>query len=108
MQQSQTPSEAGISRRHPRPAGTACTTTSTPATPTNDKSLGLCEMGVSADARSVTTGAMAEEEEEAEDDGKTVALAKGGVTDLARTAGRTSLAIKVGGISLMRTALKAT
>ena len=43
-----------------------------------------------------------------EDDGKTVALAKGGVTDLARTAGRTSLAREVGGISLVRIALKAT
>ena len=82
--------------------------TSTPTTPTNAKSSGLCEMGVSADAPSATTGAMAEEEEEVEDDGKTVALAKGGVTDLARTAGRTSLAREVGGISLVRTALKAT
>ena len=54
------------------------------------------------------TGAMVEEEEEVEDDGKTVALAKGGVTDLARTAGRTSLAREVGGISLVRTARKAT
>ena len=61
-----------------------------------------------ADAPSATTGAMAEEEEEAEDDGKTVALAKGGVTGLARTTGRTSLAREVGGISLVRTALKAT
>ena len=52
-------------------------------------------------------GAMAEEEEEVEDDGKTVALAKGGVTDLARTAGRTSLAREVGGISLVRIARKA-
>ena len=34
---------------------------------------------------------MAEEEEEVEDDRKTVALSKDGVTDLARTAGRTSL-----------------
>ena len=48
-------------------------------------------MGESVDAQSATTGAMAEEEEEVEDDGKTVALAKGGVTDLVRTAGRTSL-----------------
>ena len=55
-----------------------------------------------------TTGAMAEEEEEVEDDGKTVALAKGGVTDLARTAGRTSLAREAGGISLVRISLKAT
>ena len=53
-------------------------------------------MGVSADAPSATTGAMAEEEEEVEDDGKTVALARGGVTDLARTAGRTSLMREVG------------
>ena len=52
--------------------------------------------------------AMAEEEEEVHDDGKIVALAKGGMTDLARTAGRTSLARKVGGISLVRTARKAT
>ena len=50
---------------------------------------------------------MAEEEEEVEDDGKTVALAKGGMTYLARTAGRTSLAREVGGISLARIALKA-
>ena len=51
---------------------------------------------------------MAEEEEEVADDGKTVALAKGGATDLARIAGRTSLAREVGGIGLVRTALKAT
>ena len=65
-------------------------------------------MCVPADASSATTGATAEEEEEVEDDGKTVALAKGGVADLARTTGRTSLAREVGGISLVRTALKAT
>ena len=65
-------------------------------------------MSVPADAPSTMIGATAEEEEEVEDDGKTVALAKGGVTDLARTAGRTSLAREVGGISLVRTALKAT
>ena len=65
-------------------------------------------MGVSADVPIATTGAMTEEEEEVEDDGKTVALAKGGVTGLAGTAGRTSLAREVGGISLVRTALKAT
>ena len=59
-------------------------------------------MCVLADAPSATIGAMAEEEEEVEDDGKTVTLAKGGVTDLARTAGRTSLAREVGGISLAR------
>ena len=59
-------------------------------------------MGVSTDAPSVATGAMAEEEEEVEDDGKTEALAKGGVTDLARTAGRTSLVREVGGTHLAR------
>ena len=37
-------------------------------------------MDASVDAPSATTGAMAEEEEEVEDDGKIVALAKGGVT----------------------------
>ena len=36
-------------------------------------------MYVPADAPNAATGAMAEEEEEVEDDGKTVALAKGGV-----------------------------
>ena len=51
---------------------------------------------------------MAEEEEEVEDDGKTVALTKGGVTDLARTACRTSLARELGQISLVRIARKAT
>ena len=59
-------------------------------------------MYVLADALSAATGAMAEEEEEVEDDGKTVALAKGGVTDLARTAGRTSLVREVGGTHLAR------
>ncbi len=70
----------------------------------NAKSSGLCEMCVPADAPSATTGAMAEEEEEVEDDGKTVALAKGGVTDLARTTGRTSLVREVVGINLARIA----
>ena len=65
-------------------------------------------MGVSADAPSATTGAMAEEEEEVADDGKTVALAKGGMTDLARITGRTSLAREAGEISLMRIACAAT
>ena len=65
-------------------------------------------MGVSVDAPSATIRAMAEEEEEVEDDGKTVALTKGGVTDLARTVGRTSLAREVGGISPMRIARTAT
>ena len=108
MQQSRTPSKAGISLSHPRAAGTACTMTSTPTTPTNAKSLGPCETCVPADAPSAATGAMAEEEEEVEDDGKTVALAKGGATDLARTAGRTSLARAPGGTSLVRTILSAT
>ena len=102
MQRSQIPSEAGISRSHPRAADTACTTTSTPTTPTNTKSSGLYEMGVLADAPSATIGAMAEAEQEVEHDGTTVALAKGGVTDLTRTAGRTSLARGLGGISLAR------
>ena len=65
-------------------------------------------MGESAEAQSVTIGAMAEEEEEVADDGKTVALAKGGVTDLARIAGRTSLAREAGEISLVRIARTAT
>ena len=70
----------------------------------NVKSSGLYEKDVSADTPSAVIGTMDEEE----DDGKIVALAKGGVTGLARTAGRTSLAREVGGISLVRTALKAT
>ena len=68
----------------------------------NAKSSGLCETCVPADAPSAATGAMAEEEEEVEDDGKTVALAKGGVTDLARIAGRITLAREPGGITLAR------
>ena len=59
-------------------------------------------MGESADAQSATTGAMAEEEE-AVDDGKTVAFARIGVTALARTTGRTSLAREAKGTSLVRT-----
>ena len=65
-------------------------------------------MGVSSNAPSATTGAMAEEEEEVADDGKTVALVKGGVTDLARTTGRTSLTREAGEISLVRIARAAT
>ena len=65
-------------------------------------------MDVSADAPSTTTWAMAEEEEEAADDGKTVALAKGGVTDLARITGRTNLAREAGEVSLVRIARMAT
>ena len=62
----------------------------------------------SVDAPSVTTGDTAAEEEEAEDDGTTEALARSGVTDLARIADRTSLATEPGGISLARTARRAT
>ena len=65
-------------------------------------------MDVSADAPSATTGAMAEEEEEVADDGKTLALAKGGVTDLARITGRTNLAREAGEVSLVRIARTAT
>ena len=108
MQRSQTPSEAGISLSHPRAAGTACTMTSTLITPMNAKSSELCEMGVPADAPSAMIGAMAEEEEEVADDGKIVAFAKGGVTDLARITGRTSLAREAGEISLVRIARAAT
>ena len=79
-----------------------CTTTSTPKTPTNVKSSEPCEKEGSADAPTATIEAMAEEEEEVEDDGKTVAFAKGGVTDLARIASRISLARETGGISLAR------
>src|SRR4051812_46918266 len=96
-----------VSLSRPRAVDTACTTTSTPTTPTNVKSSGSCEMGESADAPSATTGAMAEEEEEVEDDGKTVALANGGVTVLARIAGRTSLTREAGEISLVRIAYTA-
>ena len=63
---------------------------------------------MSVDAPSATIGATVEAEEEVEDDGTTVALAKGGVTGLAWTAGRTSLARGLGGISLVRIAHKAT
>ena len=74
----------------------------------NVKSSEPCEMGESADAQSATTGAMAEEEEEAVDDGKTVAFARDGVTALARTVGRTSLAREAGGTSLVRATRTAT
>ena len=45
---------------------------------------------------------MVEEEEETQDDGKTVGRAKGGATNLARIAGKTRLAREDGGISLAR------
>ena len=60
------------------------------------------------DAPSATIGATAEAEKEVEDDGTTVALAKGGVTGLARTTGRISLARETGGISLARIVRKET
>ena len=82
--------------------------TSTPTTPTNVKSSEPCENGGSADAPTAMIEAMAEEEEGTQDVGKTVALTKGGVTDLARTASRGSLSRKVGGIILARIAHKAT
>ena len=55
----------------------------------------------------MVTGAKVEEEEGTQDAGKTAALAKGGATDLARIAGRGSLARETGGISLARIARKA-
>ena len=63
---------------------------------------------MSVEATSAMIGATAEAEDEVEDDGTTVVLAKGGVTGLARTTGRTSLARGLGGISLVRIARKAT
>ena len=64
-------------------------------------------MDASVDAPSATTGATAEEEDEAEDAGTIVALARSGATGLAKIAGRTSLVRAHGGISLARTALRA-
>ena len=83
-------------------------TTSTPTTPKNAKSSGPCEIGVSDDAPSATTGAIAEEEDVAEDDGTTGAHTKSSAIGLMRTAGRISLARAPGGISLVRIVLKAT
>ena len=85
-----------------------CTTTSTPTTPTNAKSSGPCEKDVSIDASSAMIGAMAEEEEEVADDGKTAAFARDGVTALARTTDRTSLAREAGGTNLVRATRTAT
>ena len=68
----------------------------------------MYEKAVSDDAPSITIGATAEAEQEVEDDGTTVALAKGGVTDLVRTTGRTSLAREPGEISLVRIARRET
>ena len=75
--------------------------TSTPITPMNAKSSGLCVKDGLAGVPTAVTGATAEEVEEVEDDGTTMALAKCGVTGLARTAGR------IGGIGLVRIAHRA-
>ena len=74
----------------------------------NAKSSGPCVKEGLADVPTAMTGATAEEEEGTQDAGKTVALAKGGVTNLARIAGRTRLARDAGGISLARIAHKVT
>ena len=71
------------------------------------KSSGPFEMDALVDAPSATTGAMAEEEDEAEDARMIVATARSGATGLTRTTGRTSLVRAPGGISLARTALRA-
>ena len=63
---------------------------------------------MSANAPSAMKGAVAEEEEEVADDGKTVAFARDGVTALARTASRTILAREAGGTSLVRATRTAT
>ena len=80
------------------------TATSTPTTPTNARSLEPFEKDASADAPSATIGATVEEEEEVEDDGTTEALARSGMTDLERIAGRPSLARGIVGINLARIA----
>ena len=85
-----------------------CTTTFTPTTPTNAKNSEPCEKEGSADAPTATIVAMAEEEEGTPDAGKTATLVKDGVTDLARIAGRISLARETGGISLARIVRKET
>ena len=68
------------------------TTTSTPTTPKNARSLGPLEKDTSVEALSATTGATAKEAAEVEDDGTAEALARSGVTDFARITGSTSLA----------------
>ena len=82
--------------------------TSTPTTPMNVKSSEPCEKEGSAVALTVVTGATVEEEEGTQHAGKTAAPAKGGATNLTRTAGETCLAMGTGGISLVRIALTAT
>ena len=61
-------------------------------------------MDASVDAPSATTGATAKEDDKAEDDGTTEALARSGVIDLVRISGRTNLTREPGGISLARIA----
>ena len=58
----------------------------------------------SVDASSTANAATTEEEDVVAGAGTTVALAKGGVTDLVRITGRTSLAREAGEISLVRIA----
>src|SRR3954468_8144678 len=74
----------------------------------NAKSSAPCDKEGSAVALTALTGATAEEEEETQDAGKIAARAKGGATNLARTAGGTCLARGTGGISLVRIACRAT
>ena len=74
----------------------------------NVKSSAPCEKEGSAVALTVLTGATAGEEEETQDAGKIAARARGGTTNLARTAGGTCLARGTGVISLVRIALMAT
>ena len=64
-------------------------------------------MDASVNAPSATTGATAEEEDLAEDVGTTVAHARSGATGHVRTAGRISLARVPGGISIVRSILRA-
>ena len=65
-------------------------------------------MDASVDAPSAMTGTTAEDEDEVEDAGTTVAHDRSGATSLVRTVGRISLVRVPGGISLARTALRAT
>src|SRR4051812_11486717 len=74
----------------------------------NAKNSAPCEKEGSAIVLTALTGATAEEEEDTQDAGKTAARAKGGVINLARTAGETCLARGIGGISLVRMACRAT
>ena len=74
----------------------------------NAKSSGPCVKDGLAGVPTAATGATDEEEEGTQDAGKTAALAKGGATDLARIAGRISLAKETGGTSLVRIVRKET